>query len=137
MDQLIMPDGLTIDEDGNKWYYLDNKLHREDGPAVEYFHRKHPAENIEEQDEYDDYGYSITNHKEWFIHGVHHRLDYGPTIEWADGTKTWHVHGVLHRLDGPAIDRFDGQNFWFVNGKRVLCESQEEFEQLMRLRAFW
>ncbi len=24
------------DEDGNKYWYLNDKLHREDGPAIEY-----------------------------------------------------------------------------------------------------
>ena len=29
-------DGLTIDEYGTKHWYLNGKLHRTDGPAIEY-----------------------------------------------------------------------------------------------------
>jgi len=31
-----MKNGLIVDEDGTEKYYKDNKLHREDGPAVIY-----------------------------------------------------------------------------------------------------
>jgi hypothetical protein len=31
-----MKNGLNIDQDGTKRYYLNGNLHREDGPAIEY-----------------------------------------------------------------------------------------------------
>lgn len=31
-----MKNGLKIDKEGNKKYYLNGKLHREDGPALEF-----------------------------------------------------------------------------------------------------
>jgi hypothetical protein len=31
-----MINGLEIDERGNRWWYRNGHLHREDGPAVEY-----------------------------------------------------------------------------------------------------
>jgi hypothetical protein len=31
-----MKNGLIIDEDGDKIWYLNDLLHREDGPAVEH-----------------------------------------------------------------------------------------------------
>lgn len=64
-----MKNGLHIDEFGVKLWYLNNVLHREDGPAVVY----------------DDDG------KHWFINGKPHRLD-GPAIERADGTVSWYMN---------------------------------------------
>jgi hypothetical protein len=32
-----MKNGLEIDQYGNKRYWKNNLLHREDGPAIEYF----------------------------------------------------------------------------------------------------
>jgi hypothetical protein len=49
---------------------LDGKLHREDGPAVEW-----PAGT-----------------KEWYLNGKRHRVD-GPAIEWGDGTWSWYLNG--------------------------------------------
>jgi len=52
------------DEDGTKEWYRNGKLHREDGPAIEY-----------------NYGT-----KYWYRNGKLHRED-GPAIEDSDGTK--------------------------------------------------
>jgi len=62
-NQSIM-NGLHVDlyKLGTKWYFLNDKLHREDGPAFE-----------------DKYGGT----KEWRIHGKLHRED-GPAIEWGN-----------------------------------------------------
>ena len=51
-------------------YYLDNKYHRLDGPAVEW----------------------ANGSKEWYINGQRHRTD-GPAIERADGYKFWYING--------------------------------------------
>jgi len=59
-----------ISSTGNKWWYLDDHLHREDGPAVEY----------------DD------GTKYWYFHGQCHRLD-GPAQEYTDGSKFWWYYG--------------------------------------------
>ena len=48
-----------------------NKLHREDGPAVEYF----------------------GGTKKWYLNGKYHRID-GPAIEWSDGTKEWYMNDM-------------------------------------------
>ena len=58
-----------MDAGGNKRWYLNDKLHREDGPAVEYRYGR----------------------KDWWLHGKRHRED-GPAIEWADGDKWWYLH---------------------------------------------
>ena len=45
--------------------------------------------------------------------------------------------GQLHRLDGPAIQYPIGKSYWFINHKPINCNSQEEFERLIKLKAFW
>ena len=63
---------VDIDSNGNKFYYNDNndKLHREDGPAIEY----------------------PDGYKAWLINGNSHRED-GPAVEYADGRKFWYLDG--------------------------------------------
>ena len=54
---------------GTKEWYLNGKLHREDGPAVE----------------------RASGTKQWLLNGSLHRED-GPALEWADGTKSWSLN---------------------------------------------
>ena len=61
-----MKNGLIIDADGTKYWYLEGKLHRVDGPAIEY----------------------ANGSKQWFLEDKLHRVD-GPAIEDANGFKRW------------------------------------------------
>ena len=88
--------------DGDKQWYLNGKLHREDGPAVE----------------------RSDGYKEWWLNDYLHRED-GPAIEWADGTKYWYLNGNFHREDGPAVE-FDGDKWWYLHGKEL---TEEEHRQ--------
>ena len=54
-----------------KEWYLNGKLHREDGPAIE----------------------ELDGHKEWWISGKLHRED-GPAIERPDGSEEWWKNGM-------------------------------------------
>jgi hypothetical protein len=60
-------------------------------------------------------------------------------IEYPTGGKYWLSDNgrCYHRLDGPAIEYINGNKYWYVNDKRINCSSQEEFERLMKLKAFW
>ncbi|MGK5053659.1 hypothetical protein [Janthinobacterium sp. RB2P8] len=91
------------EEAGRTKWYLNDQLHREDGPAVEYVHC----------------------YKGWFINGQHHRED-GPAIEHANGPKEWYLNGLLHREDGPAIEYSNGDKEWWINDIEL---SEEEFNQ--------
>ena len=64
-------DGLTIDEYGTKRWYLNDKYHRTDGPAIEY----------------------PDGTKCWYLNSKQHRTD-GPATEYSDGTKYWYINGV-------------------------------------------
>lgn len=45
-----------------------------------------------------------------------HRLD-GPAIEKINGDKFWYKNDKLHRLDGPAIEFISGKKEYWINGK--------------------
>lgn len=47
------------------------------------------------------------------------------------------INGQLHRDDGPAFECHNGSQKWFLNGVLIRCETQEEFEHFMKLKAFW
>ena len=55
---------------GSKSWCLNDKLHREDGPAIE----------------------CVSGSKYWYLNGKYHRED-GPAIEYADGDKSWYLNG--------------------------------------------
>jgi hypothetical protein len=74
-----------IDEFGNKRWYLNDKLHREDGPAVEH----------------------ISGTKEWYLNDQLHREE-GPAIEHTDGTKSWWLNNKLVYSDSENnTDKFE------------------------------
>jgi hypothetical protein len=91
---------VQVDDLGTKHWYLDNKLHRTDGPACEY----------------------ADGDKFWYQDGKCHRVD-GPAIEFADGKKFWYVDGKRHRIDGPAIEYAGGTKYWYLNDEE-LTEAQ-------------
>jgi hypothetical protein len=87
---------VKVFESGFKEWYWNGKLHREDGPAIEW----------------------ADGSKSWYLNGKHHRED-GPAYEWADGTKGWWLNGKLHREDGPAVECASGYKEWWLHGQRL------------------
>jgi hypothetical protein len=87
MEQL---NGLVEYADGTKYWYLNGKVHREDGPSVEW----------------------ADGTKKWYLNSKLHRKD-GPAIEYADGDKEWYLNDKRHREDGPAIEQANGTKKWF------------------------
>jgi hypothetical protein len=61
---------VKVNSEGTKYWCLNGKLHREDGPAIEY----------------------INGTKQWCLNGKLHRED-GPAIEYSYGTKSWWLEG--------------------------------------------
>ena len=76
-----MKDGLTIDANGTKCWYLDGKRHRVDGPAIEW----------------------ANGTKRWYLDGKRHRID-GPAEEYANGTKRWYLDG--NKVDCQTQEQF-------------------------------
>ena len=68
----MIEDTVKVYGKGDKAWYLNGKLHREDGPAFE----------------------GASGSKEWYLNGKRHRED-GPAIEWADGSKSWLLNDKL------------------------------------------
>jgi hypothetical protein len=78
--------------------------------------------------------------KHWYNKFGYHRED-GPAFERYSGSKSWYFNGKLHRVNGPAIEWLSWSMLhlreWYYHGKHIKCSSQEEFERLIKLRAFW
>ena len=74
--------------------------------------------------------------KRWYKNGTYHRDD-GPAVVHATGFKSWWYEGKLHREDGPAVIWAGDSYQWWYHGKNIHCNSQVEFERLLRLKAFW
>jgi hypothetical protein len=113
-DKLHREDGPAIEyANGDKCWYLNDKRHREDGPAVEY----------------------ANGTKSWYLNGKCHREDefnkamktkqHHPTKTKTkpicktdeDGNKRWYLNGKLHREDGPACEYPNESKSWYLNGK--------------------
>ncbi len=58
--------------DGSKEWYKNGKLHRTNGPAVEY----------------------PEGSKAWYLNNKLHRIN-GPAVEYPSGTKCWYKNGKL------------------------------------------
>ena len=93
---------VKVWKDRTEWF-LNDLLHREDGPACEL----------------------ANGTKYWCKNGVLHRLD-GPALEYIEGNKLWYKNGKLHRLDGPAVEFYNGQKEWYIEGNKL---TETEFLQ--------
>ena len=88
---------VKVYSDITEWRNADGKLHRVDGPAVEW----------------------ADGHTEYWINGVRHRKD-GPAIEWPAGGKEYWIDGVqlskdeflkrTQSCDGKVVE-IDGQRY--------------------------
>lgn len=85
---------MQVDMDDNKYWRLRGKLHRDDGPAIEY----------------------ADGSNSWYLHGELHR-EGGPAVT-RETSKSWYKHGELHREDGPAVEFKNGNKFWYLRGKK-------------------
>jgi hypothetical protein len=82
--------------DGAWTWFLDDKIHRVDGPAV----------------------IRDAGTKEWYINGMRHRAD-GAAIEYSNGLRSWYFNGNLHRIGGPAIEMIhEDAKLWYIYGVR-------------------
>ena len=107
---------MKVDAEGNKFWRLpDDKLHRVDGPAIEYANGTKLWYVNDKRHRVDGPAAEWANgDKWWYVNGKRHRIG-GPAAEWANGDKWWYVNGKLHRVDGPAIELANGDKEWWVN----------------------
>ena len=71
-----MSNNPVIDSHGTKWWYINGKLHRVDGPAIEY----------------------ASGSSSWWMDGEMHRLD-GPAVEWVNGDREWWIDGKQYSFE--------------------------------------
>jgi hypothetical protein len=90
----------VVVEGGDKYWYLNGELHREDGPAVEW----------------------ADGSKHWYLNSKRHRED-GPAIEYANGDKSWYLNGkwVTEAEVMKTID-IDGKKFTLAQIKAALAK---------------
>jgi len=98
---------VKVTRDGDKFWYQNGKLHREDGPALEY----------------------ANGSKAWYQNDMLHRLD-GPAVEHGNGSKSWYQNGKYHRLDGPAIEYANGDKDWYIEGEEL---TEDEFNARIKV----
>ena len=98
---------VKVHANGDKSWYQNDKLHRTDGPAIEY----------------------ANGDKYWYQNGKPHRTD-GPADEYADGDKYWYQDGKLHRTDGPAVEHASGSKDWYIEGRE---HTKEEFDAIVNV----
>jgi hypothetical protein len=73
---------LTIDQLGNKfWKNRKEKIHRIDGPAVEW----------------------IGGGKAWYVNGEPHRED-GPATIYENGDKEWWINHIIYETKESYFD---------------------------------
>jgi hypothetical protein len=63
------------------------------------------------------------------------------SVCWSteNGDRFWYRHlsdNTFHRTDGPAIEYSNGGREWWLNGERIDCSSQKEFERYLNLISF-
>lgn len=105
--KLHREDGPAIEyANGDRFWFQNGDLHREDGPAIEY----------------------AGGTRCWYQNGELHRED-GPAVEYASGARRWYRNGLLHRTDGPAVELENGVRYWYLNG-----EEMTEAEHRLRTR---
>jgi len=87
---------FDIDAEGNKYWYKNEKIHKDGGPAIEY----------------------ANGNQAWYQEGKLHRLD-GTAIVCLSGVERWYKDGKLHRENAPAIIFADGSKEWWINGEKI------------------
>lgn len=71
-----------------------------------------------------------------------HRVDcpamIGYNIDGSIKYEDYYQNDLLHRLDGPAKCDYvenPGKEYW-INGKQIICNSDEEFKRIVKLMMF-
>lgn len=98
---------------GEKYWFINGKLSRENGPAYE-----------SESDE----------NFVWYKDGLIHRIG-GPAVYskchkcGENYVSCWLVDGLFHRDDGPAVEHSTGHKEWWLNGVKQKEELEEGEEK--------
>ena len=83
-----MRNGLVVSRDGDRYWYQDDLLHREDGPAIEY----------------------SNGDKEWIVNNEFHRLEGPAIINISDGTTEWYIDGERYNQEEHLFNVFRNEH---------------------------
>ena len=97
---------VKVYDGGNKYWYLNGELHREDGPACEF----------------------SDGSKEWYKNGARHRED-GPAIECANGDKFWYLNGK--EFTEEKFLQMTQKHVIIIDGKDISV-SEKSFNELKK-----
>jgi hypothetical protein len=119
------------EEGGEIFWYLNDKFHRLDGPAMEYPNGTKVWLLNDKMHRADGPAVEWNGIRDWYLNGERHRDD-GPAVEWEgrDGRtikREWWLNGERHREDGPAIEGCDGSQEWYLFGLKF---TEEDFQRL-------
>jgi len=91
---------VRVYESGKKEWFLNGKLHREDGPAIEH----------------------ANGDKSWYLNGKLHRVD-GPAVEYKNGEKFWFLfdYQYLESDWGKEVNKLKNT----CNGKTVEIDGKK------------
>jgi hypothetical protein len=73
-----MKNGMEIDFCGNKFWYKNGLIHRENEPAIEW----------------------VDNGKAWCYNGKYHKED-GPACKYASGVEIWFLDDINYGYKKP------------------------------------
>ena len=111
----MMKNGLIVEHNTKRWY-KDGKLHREDGPAIEW------ADGVKDWYYKDIWvgGFVKPDPVLWErLTSV--ELNGGPLLNGCvvtlQGNKYWYKDDRYHREDGPAIEWVNGKMDWHHHGE--------------------
>lgn len=107
----IKPD-IIIQPGGTVKYTVKGRIHRTDGPAIEY----------------------TDGTKEWYLDNRLHREN-APAIEWSNGTRSWYISGKLHREDGPAVEYSNGDKEWYIKNIRYNTENEYKLALIIYVKS--
>jgi len=108
----------VIYPDGRKDWYLNDKLHRDNGPAIE---------NLDGRCSYYLKGRYFITKDRWESAKQAKQAKQATKTSYANGlvyeekaggTKCWTRDGLYHRNDGPAIIYPNGTKKWYINGEQ-------------------
>lgn len=73
---------------------------------------------------------------------TYHKTGDSLHIVYDSGIESYWVDNIRHREDGyayfaPAYNGYDEIKRWYYQGEKINCETQEQFERLIKMKVFW
>ena len=64
-----------------------------------------------------DYNVSVYKDRTIFTNNKNqYHCEEGPAVQYFNGDREWWINGKLHRVNGPAVESISGYKAWYLNG---------------------